>query len=132
MRTRGSEVPLAAAARNVADRAREFVRLELELAATELKRKLVAVGLGIGLLVGAVVLLLFGLGFALAGGAAGLETALPTWASLLIVAGALLLTAATLAALGVAALRRGTPPVPQQAIEEAKLTTEALRSDGNA
>jgi len=125
-------LPLAAAARNVADRARELVRLELELAAAELKRKLAALAVGIGLLVGAVVLLLYGLGFLFAGAAAGLETALPTWASLLIVAGALLLTAVTLALLGVAALRRGTPPVPQQAIEEAKLTAEALRSDGSA
>jgi membrane-bound ClpP family serine protease len=125
-------VPLATAARNVADRARALVRLELELAATEVKRKIVALALGIGLLAGAVLLVLYGLGFLFAGAAAGLETALPAWASLLIVAGALFLTAGALAAVGRAALRRGTPPVPQQAIEEAKLTTEALRSDGSA
>ena len=123
---------LGAAARSVADRARAVVRLEIELALLELKRKVAALGLGIALAVVGLILLLFALGFALAGAAAGLETVLSTWASLLIVAGALFVAALTLVFLGVSALRKGTPPVPQLAIEEAKLTTEALRSDGNA
>ena len=125
-------MPLTAAARSVADRARAIVRLELELAAAELKRKLAALGLGIGLVLGGVVLLLYGLGFAFAGAAAGLETVLSTWAALLVVAGGITLAALTLVLLGVSALRRGTPPVPEQAIEEAKLTTVALRGDGSA
>jgi hypothetical protein len=29
-------------------------------------------------------------------------------------------------------LKKGTPPVPEQALREAKLTTEALKSDGHA
>jgi hypothetical protein len=33
--------------------------------------------------------------------------------------------------LGVRAIKKGTPPVPEQALREAKLTTEALKSDGN-
>jgi hypothetical protein len=33
--------------------------------------------------------------------------------------------------LAVRRIKRGTPPVPEQAIEEAKLTTEALKSDGD-
>jgi len=36
-----------------------------------------------------------------------------------------------LAVVAVVLLRKGTP-VPRQAIEEAKLTTEALKSDGSA
>jgi hypothetical protein len=28
-------------------------------------------------------------------------------------------------------IRRGAPPVPEQAIEEAKLTTEAIKSNGD-
>jgi hypothetical protein len=32
--------------------------------------------------------------------------------------------------LGLKSLKRGTPPVPKQAIQEAKLTTTALKSDG--
>ena len=34
-------------------------------------------------------------------------------------------------ALGVALIKKGSPPLPKQAIEEAKLTTEALRSNGS-
>jgi hypothetical protein len=30
------------------------------------------------------------------------------------------------------AIKAGTPPVPEQAIEEAKLTTDALKGDGPA
>jgi hypothetical protein len=29
-------------------------------------------------------------------------------------------------------IKKGTPPVPEQAIEEAKLTSEALKSDGSS
>jgi hypothetical protein len=83
-----------------------------------------------GLLVAAAVLLLFGLGFALAGAAAGLDVVLPLWASLLIVAGGIVLVAGALAGIGIASLKKGTPPVPEQALEEARLTTEALRSNG--
>jgi multisubunit Na+/H+ antiporter MnhC subunit len=121
---------LGAAAKNVADRARAIVRLEVELALLELKRKVVALGLGIGLAIAGATLLLFALGFALAGIAAVLETTLSAWASLLIVAGGVFLTAVGLLLLGVSALKRGVPPVPEQAIEEAQLTAEALSSDG--
>jgi hypothetical protein len=32
--------------------------------------------------------------------------------------------------LGLSKIKKGTPPVPEQAIREAKLTTEALKGDG--
>jgi hypothetical protein len=35
-----------------------------------------------------------------------------------------------LAVLAVNRIQKGTPPVPEQAILEAKLTTEVLKSDG--
>ena len=133
MRIRETEGPgLGAAAKQVAEHASSLVRLEAKLALLEVKQKVVAFVLGIGLGVSALVLLLFALGFALAGGAAGIATALPTWASLLIVAGGLVLAAGLLGGAAVAALKRAAPPVPEQAIEEAKRTTEALRSNGHA
>ena len=42
------------------------------------------------------------------------------------------LVVGVLGMLGLSALRRGSPPVPKQAIEEAKRTTAALKSDGSA
>ena len=53
-----------------------------------------------------------------------------TWAAHLIVAGALTAIAAVLALIGISRIKRGRP-VPEQAIREAKLTTEALRSNGH-
>src|SRR2546421_11857694 len=64
--TNGRSPSVGAAAKEVADHARSLVRLELELAGLELKRKISALAIAIGLLVGAAVLGLFALGFALA------------------------------------------------------------------
>lgn len=123
----GTDAGLGGAAKRVADGARELVRLELELAQIELKAKVSAIGLGIALALAAALIGLYALGFALAGGATALATALPTWAALLIVAGALLLVAIVLGLVAADALRRGAPPVPQQAIDEAKTTSETLK-----
>ena len=121
---------VGAAAKQVAEHASALARLELELAAAELKRKVIALGLGIGLGIGALVFLLFAIGFGLAAAAAAIATALSTWLALLIVAGGLLLGVGLLGMLALASIRKGTPPVPQQAIQEAKLTTEALKNGG--
>ena len=128
----GSAGPgLGAAAKQVAEHASALARLELELAALELKRKVVALGIGVALLVTAVVFGLYALGFGLASAAAALETRLSTWASLLIVAGGLTALAVVLVTLALGRIRRGSPPVPKQAIEEARLTTEALKQNGS-
>ena len=130
MHTQGAEPGLGEAARNVAEHASAIVRLELELAALELKRKLAALAIGIGFGIAGALLLLYVLGFALAGAAAGLATAVSTWVALLVVAGVLLIFAILLGIFAVTALKRGAPPVPEQAIQEARLTTEALKGDG--
>lgn len=123
---------LGASAKGVAEHASTLVRLELELAALELKRKMQALGIGIGLAVGAAVFLVYALGFGLATIAAGIATALPWWASLLIVTVGILIVAAILAYVGYRLINKGTPPVPEQAIEEAKRTTEALKHNGRS
>jgi hypothetical protein len=124
----GERRGLGAAAKLVSERASSIIRLELQLAAAELKKKVVALGLGIALLVGAALFGLFALGFALATIAAALATVVSTWLALLIVTGALFLLVGLLVVLGIVSLRKGTPPVPTQAIAEAKLTTEALKN----
>ncbi|MGH3053486.1 MAG: phage holin family protein [Gaiellaceae bacterium] len=119
---------LSGATKRVAEHAREFVRLELQLASAELKKKAAAVGVGIGLTGGAAILAFLALCFGLAAAAAGIATTLAVWESLLIVCCALVLIAATLGYIGVLMLRKGTQPMPEQAVEEARLTTEALRN----
>jgi Putative Actinobacterial Holin-X, holin superfamily III len=120
---------VATAVKDVADHAKRVVSLELELAKLELTRKVASLGIGIGLGIAAAVCALYAVGFGLAAGAAGLATAVPTWLALLIVMAVLLLLTGILGLLAVSRIKKGTPPVPEQAIEEAKLTTEALKSD---
>jgi hypothetical protein len=127
----GRPTSLGAAAKDVADHTKTLVKLELELASLELKRKLTSLGLGIGLLVGAGIFALFGLGFLLATATAALATALSTWLALLIVTLGVLVLAGVLALVGLKAVKKATPPVPEQAIQEAKRTTEALKSDAD-
>lgn len=122
---------LGATAKLVAERASTLVRLELELAALELQRKARSLAVGIGLAAGAALFLLYALGFVFAAAAAGIATALPWWGALLIVFGLLFVIALILGAVAAMMFGRATPPLPEQAIEEAKLTQEALRSDGS-
>jgi membrane protein implicated in regulation of membrane protease activity len=128
MHTQETEQGVGTAAKHVAEHASTLARLELELALLEVKRKVAALGMGIGLSIGAGVLGLFALGFGLAAVAAALALVLPTWAALLIVFGLLVLLSTILLLVGLSAIRKGAPPVPEQAIREAKLTTEAIRN----
>ena len=115
------------AAKSVAEHASAIARLELELAALELKKKVSALAVGIGMGVGAAIFALFGLGFVFATIAAALATFLATWLALLIVTLFLFVLAGILGMLALGRIKKGTPPVPEQAIREAKLTTEALK-----
>jgi hypothetical protein len=125
------EAKLGASAKQVAEHASALARLEVELATLEIKRKIASLGRGIAFGVVAVLLLLYALGFGLAAAAAGIATATPVWAALLIVTGVLVILLALFGALAAVSIKRGAPPVPDQAIREAKLTSEALRHDGN-
>jgi len=133
MPTREAErMGVASAAKQVAEHASALARLVLELAGLELKRKVASLGLGVGLLVGAAVFGLFALGFGLATIAVVLSIVLDSWLALLIVFGSLLFLAGILTLIGLGRVRKGTPPVPEQAIQEAKLTTTALKSNGHS
>jgi amino acid transporter len=122
---------LGAAAKRVSEKASAIARLELELASLELKKKGAALGLGLGLAFAAAVVAVYAVGFLFATIAAGLAEAMPWWLALLVVTLALLIATTILALLGVRSFQRGTPPVPQQAIDEAKLTTQALKGNGS-
>jgi hypothetical protein len=67
------------------------------------------------------------LAFGLATIAAALATFLSWWLALLILTVALLLLSGLLGVLALGAIRKGSPPVPEQAIQEAKLTSAALK-----
>ena len=125
-----SHAGLGARTKEVAEHASSLVRLELELASLELKRKVTALGIGIGLGIAAAIFAVYGLGFLFATIAAALATFLSTWLALLIVTLGLFALTAVLGLLAVGKIKKGTPPVPEQAIREAKLTSDALKRNG--
>jgi uncharacterized membrane protein YqjE len=134
MPTRAAEAEhqgVGAAAKQVAEHASALAKLELELAGLELKQKVGALGSGVGLGIGAAVVALYGVGFLLATIVAALAIVLDTWLALTIVTASLLAIAAILGLTAVRRIKRGTPPVPEQAIREAKLTSEALKANGH-
>jgi hypothetical protein len=120
---------LGTAIKDVREHATTLVGLEVELAKLELQKKLATFGAGVALFLAAAVLVVYGVGFLFATIAAGLATFLPTWVAILIVTLLLFLVAALLGIIGRSQVRKGSPPVPEQAIEEAKKTAEALKSD---
>ena len=121
---------LGSAVKEVTEHASRWFSLERELAMLEVKKKVVALGVGLALAVGAALLALYGLGFLFATIAAAFDTFMPRWLSLLVVTLGLFLVAGILGVLALGRIKRGTPPVPEQAIREAKLTTTALKSNG--
>ena len=114
--------------RSVKPCAQSLVRLNLELAQLEAKKKGIALGVAAGLALLSAVLVVYAIGFAFASAAAGIAEALPLWLSLLIVAGLILLLAAIAGLLAVRFAQQASPPKPEQAIEEAERTVKALRS----
>lgn len=123
---------VASSVQAIVERTGRLARLELELATFELRRKAAALGAGAALMAVGTVFGLYALGFVLAAVAAALATALSTWLALLLVALGLLLAAVVAALVGATLVRRATPPVPEQALEEARLTGHALRGNGSA
>ena len=109
-------------------RTQSLVQLNLELAKLEGKQKATAVGIAGGLAAAAGVLVVYAIGFLFAAIAAGLSETLSLWLSLLIVAGILALVAAIVGFLAVRFVRKASPPMPSQAIEEAGRTIETLQS----
>lgn len=132
MPTPAAERGVVPAARQLVDQASKLVRLELELASIELKRKVALLGAGVGLVAGAALLALYALGFGLLAAAAGLATVFSVWLALLIVTAGLVVIAAILAYVGTRILRKGVPPVPEEAILEARQTAEMLGRDGRS
>jgi Flp pilus assembly protein TadB len=128
--TNGGRSSVGTAVKSVTERASAIARLEVELATLELKRKAQPLALGVGFAIAAAIFLLFMLGFVFAAIGAALALVMPWWAALLVVAGILLLLVAACGLVAANRFQKGGPPVPEHAITEAKLTTEAMKADG--
>jgi uncharacterized membrane protein YqjE len=119
---------LGRAIQEVSEKASLLVREEIALAKAELTEK--ATGLAKGAAVGAAsgVFVVFALIYFFHFVALGLSSLLGTdpWVGYLIVFGILMLLAAIAGLLAVRFFRKGSPPTPQMAIEEAQLIRATL------
>jgi hypothetical protein len=109
---------------------RELVAGEIELLKQEMIRKLKALGVGGGLILGAVVILLFFIGVLLTAAVLALSQVLPGWLSALIIAAALLVIAAIIGLIGYRKLKQGIPPVPTQTIRGLKKDLNVIKGVG--
>src|ERR671919_1261827 len=104
-----------------------LVRHEMRLAQAELQEKGKRMGMGAGMFGGAGLVALYGVGALIAAAIIGIGTLLEPWIAAAIVGVALLVVAGILALLGRKQVERGTPPLPQQAIESAKRDVNEIK-----
>jgi hypothetical protein len=112
---------IAELVKDLASQTSTLVRQEIQLAQAEVTQKGKVAGKGAGLMAGAAVAGLLGLGALTAALIALLDTAMATWVAALIVMALWVIVAAVLAKAGQKALQRATPPAPQ--------TVETVKED---
>jgi protein-S-isoprenylcysteine O-methyltransferase Ste14 len=124
----GADKQLGEIVSEVSAKASLLVREEIELAKAEVAQKAKRLGVGAGLGAVAGVFLLFFLIFFLQMLAYGFADwfSLKTWVGFAIVCILLLVFAGVLGLLAMRLFKKGSPPVPQMAIDEAKKTRAAL------
>lgn len=92
----------------ISEQATRLVRAEIALAKAELTEKAMKSGIGIGLLVVALLILAYTVGVLLLAAVYGLGTVWPLWLSALAIGGFMLLVTIVLALVGVQLLKKGT------------------------
>jgi uncharacterized membrane protein YqjE len=112
--------PAAELVRDLSTQVSKLVRQELELAKVELSAKGKEAGIGAGLLGGAGVLALYGVGAIVAAAILGLSTAVAGWLAAIIVAVVLLAVAGVLGLMGKSRAQRAVPPAPEQTVASVK------------
>jgi hypothetical protein len=108
-----------------------IVRKEIQLAKTELSAQVGIAGKGAGMLVGAGVVALYGLGLLLIALSLVLAVWLPAWAGFLIVAVVLFVITGILALIGRKALTQVNPR-PERAIASAQATLAVVKEAGQS
>lgn len=106
-----------------------IVRKEIQLAKTELSAQVGTAGKGVGMLAGAGVVALYGLGLLFITLSLVIAIWLPAWAGFLIVTVVLFVVAAVLAMIGRKALSQVNPR-PERAIASAQETLAMVKSAG--
>ncbi len=110
----------------------QLLKDELENLKRELTSRLAKLGIGIGLFVAAALFAFFALATLIAAAVLGIATALPAWLAALIVAGALLLLTVILVLVGVSSVKKGVPPIPEEALTSIKKDINVVKGLGRS
>ena len=108
----------------------DLIQREIDLIKAEMLAKLKALGIGAGLLAGAVLFLLAMLGVLLTAAILALSLVIPGWLAALLVAAFLLIVAGILALVGYRVLKKGIPPIPTQSIDSLQRDLRAIKGIG--
>lgn len=125
----GFQESLAASFADIRERGERLARLHLELLRSELKEKGRKVGTAAGLFLGAGLLALYAIGFALATVAVALALVVPWWLAMLIVTLALFLIVAIMILVGRGIVRKLQDAPPDKALAEAKVTADLFKAN---
>jgi len=131
--TRPADQPIGELVSQMSEQVSTLVRDELALARAEMVEKGKKAGTGAGLLGGAGVIALYGLGALFVTIGALLALALPVWASALIVTVVIFVVAGVAAVLGKKQVQQAVPPTPTAAVDSTKRdvnTVKAAVQDG--
>lgn len=107
-----------------------LVEREIALIKTEVITKLRALGVGVGLLAVAGLVLLGMVGVLLTAAVLALALIMPGWLAALLVAAAMLLLALLVALVGYRVLKRGIPPLPTESIGSLRRDLRAIQGIG--
>jgi hypothetical protein len=106
---------------------KELVTGELNLLKAEMLTKAKIFGLAAGLLVGALVIVLYAIGVLLTAAVMGLATVMPAWLAALIIAVVMLIVAAILGWIGWKRFKKGLPLTPKRTIDSVKNDVNAVK-----
>ena len=109
---------------------RELVLGEIELLKQEMIRKLKALGVGAGLLIGALIFIFAMLGVLLTSAILALGQIMPGWLAALLVAAVLLIITVILGLVGYRVLKKGIPPLPTETISGLKKDLDVVKGVG--
>lgn len=119
--------PISELVRRLSEQSTELARMEVELAKAEVTAKGKRLGVGAGEFGAAALLGLFALGALTATLILALSTFLEAWLAALIVTVVYATIAGVLALSGRKQVERGSPPIPEQAIESTKRDIDAAK-----
>ncbi|MGX6604586.1 phage holin family protein [Micromonosporaceae bacterium Da 78-11] len=128
MATETEQLPMGQLVSQLGEQVSTLVRDELTLARMEMVEKGKRAGFGAGLLGGAGVIALYGVGALFVTIGAALALVMPAWAAALIVTVVLFAAAGIAALIGKKQVQQAVPPEPEAAMASGKRDVEAVKS----